>query len=181
MEKNNQDQVLHFTVTLTDKEKETKPVSLEERQKVVEGVFGKGLNQFPVVERLDIPEIPREIEMAQPVPGAATRLTQSVTDDQTGQVLVSNSGDDATGIVLPLTEEEIREGTTHKMVDSIRWLAEWCIRLIRLMGGVFNRKPPKQKKTKNQPRVQAVRADQNQVYKNKPGMATNSSAEDYEN
>lgn len=44
---------------------------------------------------------------------------------------VSASDDDDNVVVLPLTEEEIEEGLHHKVRDSIRWLAEWCLKIIK--------------------------------------------------
>lgn len=34
-------------------------------------------------------------------------------------------------ITLSLTEEEIKKGLHHKIVDSIRWLAEWCVKIAK--------------------------------------------------
>ena len=116
---------------VTDKEKESAPVS--KRKEVIRKLFGKD-EQFPVVEIPDTPEVPREIEQARPVPGSDKQLTKPVTDDQTGQTLVTSSTAQQTNIVLPLTEDEIREGLHHKVFDSIRWLAEWCLRKMKQVG-----------------------------------------------
>ncbi|HUW22322.1 MAG TPA: hypothetical protein VMW41_06690 [Candidatus Bathyarchaeia archaeon] len=123
-------------------DKELGVASLETRRKVIKRLFGKE-RKFPVVEIPQIPEIPPEIEKAQPVTGAATQLPQAVIDDQTGQVLVSSPGDQGQ-IVLPLTEEEIEKGLTYQVIDSIRWLAEWCVRLAKRVGLVI--RPKKRKK-----------------------------------
>ncbi len=43
-------------------------------------------------------------------------------------------------IVLPLTEEGVREGLHHKIIDGIRWLAEWSVYMIKKYPGrVFYR------------------------------------------
>lgn len=34
-------------------------------------------------------------------------------------------------ITLPLSEEEIKHGLHHKVIDSIRWLAAWCVRIAK--------------------------------------------------
>lgn len=44
---------------------------------------------------------------------------------------ISDSDDDNNVIVLPLSEKEIEEGLHHKVRDSIRWLAEWCLKIIK--------------------------------------------------
>ena len=38
-------------------------------------------------------------------------------------------------IVLPLTEGELREGLHHRVIDGIRWLAEWCRLMIKKYPG----------------------------------------------
>lgn len=45
------------------------------------------------------------------------------------------AADDQALVILPLTEEEVEEGLHHKVSDSIRWLAEWCLRLIKIAHG----------------------------------------------
>jgi len=67
-------------------------------------------------------------------------LQQPVMDDSTGQVILdstkggqgSQKGDFK--VVLPLTKDEVEKGLHHKVVDSIRWMAEWCIRMIKMFG-----------------------------------------------
>jgi hypothetical protein len=118
-------------------DKETEADSSGKRKEVIKRLFGEK-GQLPVMEVPDVPEIPREIEQAQPVPGAGTQV-QPVTDDQTGQILVSGPGGQS-NVVLPLTADEIRAGLTYKVVDSFRWLAEWCLRLVKMMGKVIKKK-----------------------------------------
>ena len=33
-----------------------------------------------------------------------------------------------------LTKDEVEKGLHHQVVDSLRWLAEWCLRLIKMFG-----------------------------------------------
>jgi len=40
-------------------------------------------------------------------------------------------------ITLPLTEAEMKRGLHYKIVDSLRWLAEWCQRLVKIAHGKF--------------------------------------------
>lgn len=92
--------------------------------------------KFPVVERPVTPEIPPEIEHVEAVSGAEISLPQPVTDDQ-GQVILDNVAPRKVVIKLPLTEEEMRRGLHYKIVDSFRWLAEWCLRLVKIVQGKF--------------------------------------------
>lgn len=56
--------------------------------------------------------------------------TQPVTDSF-GQVVLTPSGSQQVTITLPLTEEEIKHGLHHKIVDAIYWLAKWCVRMVK--------------------------------------------------
>lgn len=38
-------------------------------------------------------------------------------------------------IMLPLSEEQIRRGLHHKVIEAIRWLAEWSIYIIKKYPG----------------------------------------------
>lgn len=71
--------------------------------------------------------------------GDESRLSQQVKDDS-GQVLVANATDDLSEdntndvVVLPLTEAQIEQGLHMKVYESMRWLAEWCVRVAKLLG-----------------------------------------------
>ncbi len=67
-------------------------------------------------------------------------LQNSVKDDQTNQVVLddidSDGGDDKKfKVILPLTKVEVEKGLKRKVVDSARWMAEWCIRMIKVFHG----------------------------------------------
>lgn len=64
-----------------------------------------------------------------------SHLQQSVVNPQTGQVVLDNSAkQNEFKVVLPLTKAEVEIGLHHKVLDSLRWLAEWCLRLIKMFG-----------------------------------------------
>ena len=99
------------------------------------------------------PEQPLIIEPGEPEPqaevkdwvkkteeGETAELPQPVTDGY-GEILVEAAGKQPAEIVLPLDEEEVKQGLHHKAVDSIRWLAEWCVRVMKIATGrVFYKK-----------------------------------------
>jgi hypothetical protein len=58
-------------------------------------------------------------------------LPQPIKDDF-GQILVESATPTKPQIVLPLTQVKTKKGLHHKIADSIRWLAEWCWRLIKM-------------------------------------------------
>ena len=69
-----------------------------------------------------------------------SKLQQPVTDDPVndkaeGQVLLDNVEKSDFKVVLPLTKDEVEKGLHHKVLDSVRWLAEWCIRMIKMFHG----------------------------------------------
>jgi len=51
--------------------------------------------------------------------------------DDSGQVVLTPSGSQAVTITLPLTEEEVKHGLHHKIVDAMYWLAKWCVRVTK--------------------------------------------------
>jgi len=66
-----------------------------------------------------------------------SQLQQPVTDQATGQTGVSDSTTQQQSgfkVVLPMTKDEVERGLKQKVVNSVRWLAEWCIRMIKMFG-----------------------------------------------
>ena len=61
-----------------------------------------------------IEKVEREAELAKPVlVGAAAPQKPKVT--------------------LPLTDDQIKKGLHHKVWEAIRWLAEWCLRQLKMV------------------------------------------------
>lgn len=61
---------------------------------------------------------------------------QAPMDDQ-GQPLVQHSDPVALpndAVVLPLTQEEFESGMQENLFTSARWLAEWCLLMIKKYG-----------------------------------------------
>jgi len=52
--------------------------------------------------------------------------------DEFGQILMQASAPVKPKIVLPLSQPKIKAGLHQKMAESVRWLAEWCWRLIKM-------------------------------------------------
>lgn len=68
-------------------------------------------------------------------PTQVSSTAQAVPSDM--GVLVSQSlGSKGPGkIVLPLDEGEVKEGLHRKVLDSFRWVAEWCNYMIKKYPG----------------------------------------------
>ena len=100
-----------------------------------EAKAGEGISE----ERVPIIEVGREPEVApqtevEKLEKEQHVLPAPVLDDQTGEVLVSPPAPVAPKIILPITAAEYQAGLEAKIEDSLRWLAEWSKRLIRLLG-----------------------------------------------
>lgn len=93
--------------------------------------------KIPIVERKEgevAPEIKDYITKVET--SEEISLPQPITDDQ-GQVVLDNVTPKKVVVKLPLTEEEMRRSLHYKVYDSIRWLAEWCLRLLKIVHGKF--------------------------------------------
>ena len=65
----------------------------------------------------------------------AEELKTPITDDYTGQVLLKPAQPQNVTVTLPLTEEQVVKGLHEHIWDSVRWLAEWCVRQIKMLHG----------------------------------------------
>lgn len=95
---------------------------------------------------LSEPEKVSYIEIKEPEPGKEvagwmeklekgdTQLSQPVTDDY-GQILVQSAAPQQAKITLPLDDSQLKSGLGQTVVNSIRWLAEWCLRLLKMWPG----------------------------------------------
>lgn len=89
----------------------------------------------PILEKKE-PEPTAEVKdwMRKLEEGETIQLPQPIMDDF-GQVLVQAAGQTKSKIILPLNEEELEKGLHQKAIESIRWLAEWCIRVMKMAAG----------------------------------------------
>jgi hypothetical protein len=105
---------------------ETEPVSIRKDRAV------EKMEEIPVM-----PEVEKKLEQEgyiQKVEKEA-ETQQIVVDDYTQQVLLKPAVTQSPRIILPLTQEEVQKGLHQKVWESIRWLAEWCIRQVRMLAG----------------------------------------------
>lgn len=100
----------------------------------------------------EVVEIPTQVEVEKKVElqGVAEAVKKEetiapqVVDDYTGEVLLKSVNPTNSKVVLPLTEEQTKEGLHHAIVESIRWLAVWCIRQAKALQGRVMYKQPNQ-------------------------------------
>lgn len=84
-------------------------------------------------------ETKSQVSPLQPAP-QTTPAPAPVTDDMGKIVMQQFQATAKPKITLPLTENQVREGLHHKVIDGIRWLAEWSIYIIKKYPGrVFYR------------------------------------------
>lgn len=116
-------------------------------------VMGKELEPKSEAEKLAatevegyIEKIEKQAETKTPSSSQPTPTTSSsLTDDAAKKVMGMMPKLPKQTIVLPLDEEEVRRGLHHKVMDAIRWLAEWSVYMIKKYPGrVFYR--PKESK-----------------------------------
>lgn len=110
--------------------------------------MGKELEPKSEAERLAatevegyIEKIEKQAETKSPNTVRPTPTTSSsLTDDAAKKVMGMMPKSPKQTIILPLDEEEVRRGLHHKVIDAIRWLAEWSVYMIKKYPGrVFYR------------------------------------------
>lgn len=88
-----------------------------------------------MVEEIHVtPEIEKKIEGYVEKIEKEAELQKPVTDDYTQQVLINSSAPQNPKITLPLTDDQIQQGLHHKVWEAIRWLAEWCVRQMKMLS-----------------------------------------------
>ncbi len=68
-----------------------------------------------------------KVEKAQDV-----QLTQPVVQDSAVVVAHPSAQVVSDQVILPLTLDQIESAQKHKVGESVRWLAEWCLRLTKV-------------------------------------------------
>lgn len=111
-------------MAIPGKEQEGIPQSVEQAAvKEVEGYIEQ------VEKKVEI-----DAQTAKYVQTAQPSTPPPITDDK-GQVVMQPAEPAVVPIHLPLTEPEVREGLHHKVFDAFRWLAEFCVYLIKKYPG----------------------------------------------
>lgn len=114
---------------------------------------GKEIEQRPGLDQIAIREVEGYIERVekQAEAQAQTQQTMPVQPPQAkpvqpqdmGTVVSAQFSDVAKPkIILPLNKAQIEEGMHHKIVDGIKWLAEWCVMMIKKYPGRVFYLPP---------------------------------------
>ena len=89
--------------------------------------------KYPVIDTEPNPNIEKEVDGYIEKVEKESELAKPITDNF-GQVLISAPSPQQPKIVLPVTQSQYLSGMTQKIAESIRWLAVWCQRLIKIFG-----------------------------------------------
>lgn len=106
--------------------------SITKEKEVLNVLFPEEGEKYPVVEEKEI-EVEKEVEPYIEKIEKEIYLAKPVVDDY-GQPLVTAPSAQPIQIVLPVTQTTFLYGLQQKVSESIRWLAEWCLRLIKIFG-----------------------------------------------
>ena len=89
----------------------------------------------PLIELHETEAIPEEVEgwLQKLNQAGDINLQQPITHD--GDIMLANTEAQVVKekLVLPLSESGVNAGLKNKVTDSARWLAEWCVRLVKMI------------------------------------------------
>lgn len=94
-------------------------------------ILGSLAKEKEVIREYKEPEPSKEVEPWIKKEKKEIKLPRPVYD-QGGQVILEDIAPQKPKITLPLDKLGIQKGLKHKVQDSIRWLAEWCLRIIKM-------------------------------------------------
>src|SRR3989344_7195030 len=114
----------------------------EQELSLIKGLLAR-LEHHPVVEVTKGPEISPDLK---------SYIERVETEGESAQTIVIGSNSvkvaktqpkSQPSIVLPLTPTHYTQGMKASVADSIRWLAIWCLRLLKIYGhrAVFRPEP----------------------------------------
>jgi hypothetical protein len=90
---------------------------------------------IPLVEIAKEAELAPEVEswMEKVEKAQDVQLTQPVIQDDSVVVAHPSAQVVDDQVILPLTMDQIESAQKHKVGESVRWLAEWCLRLTKVL------------------------------------------------
>lgn len=106
--------------------------SMSKEKETLNTLFPEEGERYQVVEEKE-KEIEKEVQPYIEKIEKEIYLAKPVTDDY-GQTLVTAPSAQPTQVILPISQSQLFYGLKQKVSESIRWLAEWCLRLIKIFG-----------------------------------------------
>lgn len=100
----------------------------------------ESLGKVGDTERVPIVELREPRELPEAVAGWLERverddIPEPATIVHEGKAIVSPAAPNQAQVTLPLTADDLKKGLQQKLIESIRWLAEWCVRLMKKYHG----------------------------------------------
>lgn len=81
----------------------------------------------PVEQMVEIPSSP---EVTPEVEG----YMEKIEKEDYQQILMGSTSPQQPQVKIPLTNDQIQAGLHHKVWEAIRWLAEWCLRQLKILN-----------------------------------------------
>ena len=106
--------------------------SLSEKE-LLNKLFQESGEKYPVIDAEPSPKIEKDVQDYIEKVEKEQFLSQPITDDY-GQPIISPPASQDPKIVLPITQNQYLLGLQEKITESIRWLAVWCGRLVKIFG-----------------------------------------------
>ena len=105
---------------------------------------GKEIEPHAGLDEVALREVEGYIERTEKQVETQKPVVQQTPSQTTGQVVQQDMGTVVSAqfagttqpkIVLPLNQKEIEAGLHHRIIDGVKWLAEWCVMMIKKYPG----------------------------------------------
>jgi hypothetical protein len=96
-----------------------------------------GKEKFPIAERPSVPEFNPKIEKVEVVIKEDAVLSEPIVGEDGAVILDNPTPQQGIIIKLPLTDDQMNQALRLKVIYSLRWLAEWTKRALKILGGKF--------------------------------------------
>ena len=109
----------------------------KERLEAIASGFRAGERESVRVEVAE--EIPENPELEPEVEGYIEKiekdpeLMKKMADDYVKTVGMQSANPQNPKVQIPLTDDQIKDGLHHKVWEAVRWLAEWCVRQMKIL------------------------------------------------
>jgi len=94
--------------------------------------------KFPVVERQKAIEFSPELKKIETTVNEETLVLEKPIFGEDGAIILDNPTPQQVVVTLPLSDDQINQALHLKVIYSLRWLAEWARRLLKITGGKFS-------------------------------------------
>ncbi len=93
----------------------------------------RGKEVTEIREVVTHPEVAPELEGYIEKVEKDTELQKALADDYVKAIGMQSASAQNPQVTIPLTNDQIQAGLHHKVWEAIRWLAEWCVRQMKML------------------------------------------------